>query len=164
MSNITVRNKENGGAPSRIEWEPARLMRDLLRWDPFREMAPAFPMAPAMDFAFAPAFEIRETRDAYVFKADMPGVEEKDLDITRTGNRLTIGGKREAEQEEKGDNYFARERSYGSFVRTFTLPEGIDVEHIQAELKGGVLTLVIPKTPEAQPKKIGLKGVFTKKS
>jgi HSP20 family protein len=163
MSNIIVK-KENGGAvPARMtEWDPFRAARELFRWDPFHEMAPFGFLTEGAPFT--PAFEVKETKESYLFKADLPGVKEADLDITRTGNRLTVSGKREAEKEERAETYYAYERSYGSFTRSFTLPEGIDGEHIRADLKDGVLTLVIPKTPEAQPKKISLKSLFEKKS
>lgn len=82
---------------------------------------------------------------------------ERDLEVTRTGNRLTVHGKRESDREEKSDTYYAMERTYGSFTRTFTLPEGVDGEHIQAALDKGVLTIHVPKLPEAQPQKIALK-------
>ena len=159
MANITVR-KENGGAlVPRVEWEPRRWMRDLLRWDPFREMAPSFPTLPSFEpLMFSPAFDVKETKDSYVFTADLPGLEEKDLEITRTGNRLTVSGKREEEHEEKAENYYTRERSYGSFTRSFTLPDEIDPEHIHADLKSGVITIVVPKTAQAQPKKIAIKS------
>jgi HSP20 family protein len=161
MSSIIVRNREGAPAqPSRQDWDPMRWARDLLRWDPFREMMPSFPTA---ELAFAPAFEVKETKDGFVFKADVPGVKEQDLDITHTGNRLTITGKREAEHEEKSDTYYASERSYGSFTRAFTLPDGVDGDHVRAELNAGVLTIVVPKLPEAQPKKISV-GTPVKKS
>ena len=151
---IMVRNKESGGVPQRREsWDPAGWARELLRWDPFREIMPALSTT---EFAFTPAFEIKETKDGYLFKADLPGVQEKELEVTRTGNRLTVSGKREAEHEETGETFYAMERSYGSFTRVFTLPEGIDGDHIRAELKDGVLTLLVPKTPETQPKKISV--------
>jgi HSP20 family protein len=70
---------------------------------------------------FVPDFEVKETKEGFVFKADVPGIKEKDLEITMTGNRLTISGKREAEMEERSDTYYACERSYGSFTRAFTL-------------------------------------------
>jgi len=160
MANITVR-ENTGLAPSqRSEWDPIRRLGDLLRWDPFREMSPFVQQGTAA--IFAPAFEVMETKAAYVFKADLPGVKEDDIDITHVGNRLTIAGKREEEREEKADTYYAYERSYGNFTRSFTLPDGIDAEHIRAELKEGVLQLVVPKTPQAQPKKISLKGLFEK--
>ena len=155
MADITV--KGNGGASvARSEWDPARWMRDLLRWDPFREMSASLPGIPSLEFA--PAFEIKEDKDGYVFTSDLPGVAEKDIEVSRTGNRLTISGKREAEHEEKTDTYYARERSYGSFARSFTLPDGVDGEHIRADLKDGVLRVVVPKKPEAQPQKISIKS------
>jgi HSP20 family protein len=161
MANITVQ-KKNGGQPeslARREWEPFRAMRDLLRWDPFREMAPI----PSNEIpAYAPAFEVKETKDSFVFKADVPGVKEQDLEVTTTGNRLTVSGKRENEKEEKEDNYYAYERSYGSFTRSFTLPEQADTADIHAELKGGELTIVIPKTAAAVAKKIPVAGEKTK--
>lgn len=104
--------------------------------------------------AFYPSFEVKETEKAYVFKADVPGVKEGDLEVTVTGNRLTVSGKRESEKEEKTDTYYTCERSYGSFSRSFTLPEGTDVGAVTADLKDGVLTVALPKRPEVQPKKI----------
>jgi HSP20 family protein len=165
MGNITVK-KENGPraqiatAMPTTEWEPARWMRGLLSWDPFREMAPF----PAIEerFTFAPAFEVKENKDGYVFKADVPGVKDKDLEVTVTGNRLTVGGKRENEVEDKGDTYYTYERTYGSFSRSFTLPEGADVGNVYADLKEGVLTLTVPRLPETQPKKIEVKTPATK--
>jgi len=154
MANIIVRDNNAGREVARREWEPSRWTRELLRWDPFREMLPSVAMP---EPAFSPAFEIKETKDGYVFKADLPGVAETDLEITRTGNRLGISGKRESEHEDKGDTFYAYERSYGSFTRTFTLPDGIDGEHTHADLKDGVLTVVVPKLPEAQPQKIAIK-------
>ena len=157
---ITVR-KENQNRPLAAapapaqDWEPMRMMRSLFGWDPFREMAPFWNEERA---TFAPAFEIKETKDAYVFKADMPGVKEQDLEVSLTGNRLAISGKREGEKEDKGERYYTYERSYGSFTRSFTLPDGVDGEKIAAHLDGGVLTLSVPKKPEVQAKKIDVKG------
>jgi HSP20 family protein len=156
MANITIRR--NGGQITPAiptEWEPRRLFRELLHWDPFREMAPVFAEERA---AFMPAFEVKETKEGYTFTADLPGVKEQDLEITMTGSRLSISGKRESEKEEKSDTYYTCERTYGSFLRSFTLPDGIDTEHFRAELKEGVLNLVVPKRPEAQPKKIQVKA------
>ena len=153
MADLTVQKKAPSEAPmiARREWDPFRVMREMLRWDPFREMAPAMP---AETLVYAPAFEVKETKDAFVFKADLPGVKESDLEVSLVGNRLGISGKRESEKEEKADTYYALERSYGSFTRSFTLPADIDSEHIKAELKSGELTLVVPKAPAAVAKKI----------
>lgn len=155
MADITVR-KRNGGemqVPAlRREFEPFRLMREMLGWDPFREIAPL--ISSAGSAGFSPAFEVKETKEGYVFKADVPGVKDPDVEVTVTGNRLTISGKREAEKEEKEDTYYAYERSYGSFTRTFTLPAEVDTAHVKAELKAGELTVVVPKTPAAVAKKV----------
>ena len=157
MANITIRKDNNTNQPAPVSgWDhPFRMMRDLMGWDPFREMAPFMPQLPA---GFAPSFEIKETKEGFVFKADVPGIKENDLNVTMTGNRLTIAGKREAEKQEQTDTYYTYERSYGDFSRAFTLPEGIDANSVHADLKDGVLTVSIAKTPEAQPKKIAVQG------
>jgi len=147
--------KKNGGQMT--ELDPLRAMRDLLRWDPFREMAPMFPSFAALDrSAFNPSFDVTESKDAYLFKADVPGVKKEDIEIATTGNRLQISGKRDSEQETKDDTIYTYERQHGSFMRSFTLPEGADLEHAKSELKEGVLTLSIPKKPGAQAKKIAI--------
>lgn len=157
MADIQV--KKNGPrqtapmAPAAQPWEPARWLSRMMAWDPFREMTPFFPDE---RMAFEPAFEIKETKDAYLFKGDVPGIKDSDIDVSLNGSRLTISGKREAEKEEKGDAYYTYERSYGSFSRAFTLPDGIDGGAISADLKDGVLSVVVPKKPEAQPKKIAI--------
>ena len=135
-------------------------MRELLAWDPFQEMTRAWPNEP--ELGFVPHFEVRETGDGYVFKADLPGINDEDLEINLTGNRLTISGKREAEQRNESDRFYAYEVQYGSFTRSFTLPDGVDTEHVKADLKNGVLSLHIPKRAEAQPRKITLGGAKTK--
>ena len=91
-----------------------------------------------------------------MFKADVPGIKTEDLEISTAGNRLQITGKRDAEHETKTDTVYTFERQYGSFTRTFTLPDGADLEHAKSELKDGVLTLVIPKKPNAQARKIAI--------
>lgn len=138
-----------------VEWNPMRTMQELLRWDPFREMAPlAVPaLEPAM---FSPSFEVVENQDAFLFKADVPGIKKEDLEITTTGNRVQIAGKRDQEHESKRGTVYAYERQYGSFTRSFTLPDGADFEHAKSELKDGVLTLAIPKKPGALAKKIAI--------
>lgn len=156
MATIAVQRETGpqGQLPAKIgrEWDPFRTMRELLRWEPFAEMMPSYRALEGA--AFAPDFEVKETKESFVFTADLPGVKEGDLDIRLTQNRLSISGKRESEKTEKGDQYYTTERSYGSFTRAFTLPEGVDADKIRAELKSGVLTLVIPKKPEVMPKKI----------
>jgi HSP20 family protein len=134
--------------------EPFRVFRDLLRWDPFRE-----PMWLAdRDSAFVPSFEVKETPAAYIFKADLPGIKEEDLDVQLLSNRLTVSGKRESEKKEDNETYHLYERSYGAFSRTFTLPEEVSAAKVDAHLQNGVLTLTVMKNPEAQPQKVRVKS------
>jgi len=153
MANIEVR-KHAGTTTTqpttRERMHPLRMMRDLMNWDPFREMTPAWPEIAE----FSPAFDVTETKDAYVFKADVPGVKENDIEVTVNGTRLTVTGKRDEEKEEKTERQYTYERSYGSFTRSFTLPEGIDAASTHADLQDGVLTLTVRKSQEAQSKKI----------
>lgn len=145
-----------------FELEPFRRLRDWMGWDPFGEMSRIWPAEERL--TFAPAFEVIETKEAYLFKADVPGVKEDEIDISITGNRLTVAGKREEENKEESDRYYAYERHYGAFTRSFTLPEGVDIDNIRSELASGVLTLVLPKTPEIQAKRIPVKTVKTAKA
>lgn len=139
--------------------DPFSIMRDLMRFDPFGVMMP-FQAAERM---WTPQFEVRETNDAFLFTADVPGLKEDDLEVHLTGNRLAISGKREREEEEReGDTVYAYERSFGSFHRAFTLPDNADTDHVRAELEKGVLTLVVPKRPGAQPKKIQISTTGSK--
>jgi HSP20 family protein len=167
MSNIAIRRQNDDKplttASGPTVWDPWRTMRSLLAWDPFREMS-AFPAFEERVAAFNPAFDIKETKDGYHFKADLPGIQDKDLEVTVTGNRLTVSGKRDEEKEEKGERYYTYERSSGSFSRSFTMPDGTDCEHLQASLDKGVLSIVVPKKPEVQPKKIAVKTEQTPKS
>jgi len=141
------------GSPT---WDPFNALGEFMRWDPFREIAP-ISLKERMP-EFDAAFEIKETKESYLFKADVPGIKESDLTINLGGNRLTVSGKREAEKQQETETYFSYERSYGSFTRSFTLPEGIDAEKVNANLKDGVLTIAVPKKPEAQPKKVAIKA------
>ena len=146
----------NEGSPQ-SRWrglDPFELMREIFQWGPESGLIPGA----SKEAGFIPSFDVKETKDAYVFQADLPGVKEEDIDVSLTGSRLTVSGKREAESTEKEEQYYAWERSYGSFARSFTLPEGVDANQVHAELKDGVLKLVLPKKPEVQAKRISLKG------
>ena len=145
--------KKNGGQLA--EWSPLRAMREMLRWDPFREMAPIFPsFAASEQLAWNPSFDVTKNKDSYLFKADVPGIKKEDLEITTTGNRIQISGKRDTETEKKTDTIYTYERQCGSFVRSFTIPDGADLDHAKSDLKDGVLTLVIPKLASSQTKKV----------
>ncbi len=145
MANIQV--KKNGPqqgqlSPTTPAMDPSRWFSRMMGFDPFREM---MPLLSEERFTFDPAFEVRETKDGFLFKADVPGVKANDLDVSVMGNRIQISGKREAEKEDRSDTFYTYERSYGSFTRSFTLPEGIRAEEINADLRDGVLSVLIPK-------------------
>lgn len=160
MANIVRRTGTERMPVTRREMmSPFRMMEDLLNFDPFRTMSPYMAGREPSEMAFIPAFEVKETKDGYLFKADLPGVKESDLDIQLSGNALTVSGRREAEERDESETWYAYERSYGSFTRTFTLPEGADADNAKAELREGVLTVMVPKRPEMQPKKISVKAM-----
>ncbi|HET7754056.1 MAG TPA: Hsp20/alpha crystallin family protein [Anaeromyxobacteraceae bacterium] len=153
MANLIRRQSSGSMDPSRA-FDPFEVMRDLIGWDPFAELGTGRGVA-----GFVPSFDVKETKDAYVFTADLPGVRESDLELSLTGSRLTISGRREEEKKEEDDRWYAYERRYGSFSRAFTLPDGIDGDHVQADLKDGVLRVTVPKKPEMKPRKIELKQI-----
>jgi HSP20 family protein len=137
-------------------WDPAKLIRDFMGgWDPWR--GPAATLGTMAQFA--PDFDVKETKEAYILKADVPGVREEDLVVNVAGNRLTIAGKRDAEEKRQGEAYYAIERMHGAFTRAFTLPEGADAERVQAEMKDGVLTLMVPKRPEEKTRQVPVKTI-----
>ena len=141
--------RTNNGNGNRIARDPYALARELLNWDPFFAARPAS--------AFSPAFEVKETTDSFVLRADLPGVDEKDLDIAVHNGTLTVSGSRQAEERKEGESYALYERQYGSFSRSFALPDMADGERIDANLVNGVLTLTIAKKAEAKPRKIAIK-------
>jgi HSP20 family protein len=146
------RGQEYGLDPTQT-WDPFRLMDTLLRWDPFREGRGW--AARGMD-NYYPHFDVKETPDGYWFTADLPGVKEGDLDISVTGNVLTVSGKREEERVEENAQYYAMERGHGQFTRSFSLPDGADTGNVKADLKDGVLQIQLGKRSEVQPKKISI--------
>lgn len=127
--------------------EPFSLMRNLLRWDPSEGLT-------TEGRTYLSSFDVFETPEGYRFVADLPGIKREDLDINLTGNRLTISGKREAPKAGEKETFFIQERPHGTFCRTFNLPDGIDGGSVRADLKDGVLNILIPKVPEVQPRKI----------
>jgi HSP20 family protein len=106
-----------------------------------------------------PAVDISEKEKDYEVTAELPGMEEKDIDVKFADGMLTIKGEKKEEKEEKKKDYYLSERRYGSFQRSFQVPEGVDAEKIEASFKNGVLTVTLPKTAEAQKqaKKIAIK-------
>ena len=151
--------------PGRTEWEPGRIMRALLSWDPFHELSPSYlPSFGGGEQQLMTAFDVKDTPEAFIFQADVPGVQEKDLEIQLHGNRLTIRGKRETEQKKSGETYYTYERSFGSFARTFTLPDSADTEAVKADLKDGVLNVTVPKKAKEQPRTIAVNKPQSMKS
>ena len=143
-------------------------MTSITRWDPFRsvstfqeQMNRVFedtffrgrPDESALT-SWAPAVDIYETEHELVVKADVPDVNEKDLDVRVENNLLTIRGERKFEKSVSEDNYLRVERSFGSFSRSFSLANTVNTEAIKAEYRNGVLTLHIQKREEAKPKQI----------
>jgi HSP20 family protein len=124
MANLIKRENRDvtRSASPELRLDPFRMMDALLRWDPFRGDWGG--SNPSLDFV--PRFDVKETKEAYVITADLPGVRDDELDVSLSGNMLTISGKREDEHREEGETYYAMERSYGTFARTFTLPDGGD--------------------------------------
>ncbi|MBI2485698.1 MAG: Hsp20/alpha crystallin family protein [Deltaproteobacteria bacterium] len=104
--------------------------------------------------AWSPAVDIHENNDSFVVKADLPAVNKDDIQIDLKDNTLTLKGEKKFENKVSKDNYIRVERSYGTFVRSFTLPQNVDAEKIKATYKDGVLELTLPKKEEAKPKQI----------
>lgn len=135
----------------------------LSLWNPFSELmrfGESDERWPFGQYAqrFSPAVDIREEKDAIVIAAELPGMKPEDVNVSLDGNLLTISGERKFEHEQKGEGFRRIERSYGSFSRSFTLPDTVAVEKLEAELKDGVLNVRLPKTEKAQPKRIAVKS------
>ena len=106
--------------------------------------------------SFVPRIESAVREQTLYVKADLPGIDPKDVEVTVEGNQLTLRGERKAEQEGSEGGYGHREVQYGSFVRSFTIPEGVKAEEIQAQYRNGVLELAIPLPAAMQPKKVNI--------
>src|SRR5574337_112658 len=145
----------------------------LVRWDPFRELEevsnrlnrmfarPASHTSNGKETMivadWTPSVDISETATEYQITAEIPDVKKEDVKVTLEDGVLTIQGTRRQENEEKGKKFHRVERSYGSFVRTFSLPDVVEVENVKAEFKDGVLNLHLPKSEKAKPKTIEVK-------
>ena len=139
----------------------------ITRWDPFRDVVALQNRvnslfrdfseggdSPLTTASFVPAVDIYEDAQRVTLKLEVPGVDEKDLDIRVENNTLTVKGERKFEKEEKEENFHRIERRYGSFYRAFTLPSSVDTENVQASYNAGVLKVELKKKAEAQPKQI----------
>lgn len=145
-------------------WNPLRMM------DPLREFR-AFPFGglledafaplrmnlPALPEAWMPRTDIRETEKEYILDISLPGVRKEDVKVEVKDDILSINGERKSEKEEKGKAWLRRESSYGSFQRSFTLPEGLHTEDVKAAFKDGVLTLTMRKPAEVKSRGVSIK-------
>jgi HSP20 family protein len=119
----------------------------LMKWNPFRELD-------AMNDAWSPAVDVFETDNEIVIKAELPGMNAKDIDIRLENNTLLLKGKRRFEKETRNENYHRVERSYGNFSRGFSLPAFVDETRVRAEYKDGLLKVILPKKEAARSKEI----------
>jgi HSP20 family protein len=155
-----------------------RIAMSLIRWDPSRELED---MGDRLNRVFAgfgrpglargseagrealtvpdwaPMVDITETDDEYLIKAEIPEVKREDVKVSVENGVLTLQGERKQEKEEKGKKFHRVERYYGSFMRTFTVPDNVDETKVRAEFKDGVLNVHLPKTEKAKPKAIEVK-------
>jgi len=144
-------------------------MTVITRWDPLREFATIQDRMNRLfrdsyanegreealsNTAFAPPVDVYEDEHSVTLKIEVPGIDEKDIDVRIENNTLTVHGERKFEKEEKEENYRRVERQYGSFTRTFTLPNTVDQESVQANYDKGVLKVKLAKKAEAKPKQI----------
>jgi HSP20 family protein len=139
-----------------------------MRWDPFRDLnvlqdrmnrlfedAGRWPNGePAATTSWSPAVDIFETEGEIVVKAELPGMDRKDIALNLEKNVLTLRGERRLEKETKEENYHRIERAYGGFSRAFSIPATVDEEKIRADYKDGVLKIILPKKEQVKPKQI----------
>ena len=144
---------------------------DIMEWKPFKEVTK---LRSEMDRlwddyfgpgrrafkaeSWVPSVDVSETDDKIVVKAEIPGMDSKDIDISLSGDILTIKGEKKSEREEKEENYHLVERSYGTFARSLRLPVGVEADKIEASYKQGVLTVTCPKKEEVKAKPIEIKA------
>jgi HSP20 family protein len=136
---------------SRIEREMEEMFSPFSRWWPFGGLT-------ERERAWMPPLDMVERKDELVLRADLPGLQEKDIEVSVAEGTLTIRGERKEEHEEKEGQYYYAERSFGAFVRSVPLPAGVDAEQVKATFKNGVLEVHLPRTKEAKGKKIEIEA------
>jgi HSP20 family protein len=134
---------------------PSERLRELWNWTPFRSMGSALG-----DLMISPRADMTESDKEYVVTVELPGMDEKDIELTVTENSISLKGEKKSEQEVTEKGYHLTERSYGRYQRSFAVPAGVDVEKVKATFSKGVLSLNLPKTKEARakPRKIEVKS------
>ena len=137
-------------------YNPARNLRELRRsFDLFNSLLDDFvPMTGATEGSFTPAINTREGKFAYHIEVDLPGMSKEDINISVEDNNLIISGERKIKEEIKEENYYKIESSFGSFSRSFSLPEDVDIENIHAQSEDGVLEIVVPKLEKEEVEKV----------
>ena len=163
MSDVTTKlpiKTEKSATPAQAGWTPFEsLRREIDRlFDDFHPFSWRLPAVPKVElpgltgtnWAIAPAIDLVEKETEYEITAELPGLEQKDVEVRLSNHTLTITGEKKEEKEEKRKDYYLSERRYGSFHRSFQLPEGVDPAKVDATFSKGVLTVKLPKTAEAQ--------------
>ena len=156
--------------PVKLPVKPENVSAAPVRWTPFENLRreidrlfedfgggfwrpafarSAFDVVPST-WSAVPAVDVSDTEKAYEITAELPGIDEKNVEVKVANNVLTIKGEKQEEKEEKKKDYYLRERNFGSFERSFQIPDGVDNDKIEAKFKKGVLTVVLPKKVEAQ--------------
>lgn len=160
---LPIKNEKPAAPAQQAAWAPFdSLKREIDRifddFHPFGWRLPVtrstfdfeLPRLPSTGWPLAPAIDVAEKEKEYEITAELPGLDEKDVEIKLSNHTLTIKGEKKEEREERQKDYYLSERRYGSFHRSFQLPEGIDANKIDATFTKGVLTVKLPKTAEAQ--------------
>jgi HSP20 family protein len=142
-----------------IRWEPARELQ-AIQQEMNRLFGSAYPQGNGSNGSnvsrWIPPMDVAEDEEHFVVRADLPGVEEGDVNVELEDNVLTISGERKSDIEERKEGYHRIERAYGTFSRSLTLPEGIDPEGIRASFNKGVLDVRIPKPEQRKPRKVAI--------
>jgi HSP20 family protein len=148
---ITKRNQNSG-------WDPAgeldRIRREIDSM--FGLKGPSMFSDGLFDRSVSPAVDVVETEDDYRVMADLPGISQKDIDVTIADNVLTIKGEKRIEEKKEGTKVYRKENWEGGFQRTLSLPKGVDQSKIDASMKNGVLTIILPKREEVKPRQISV--------
>jgi HSP20 family protein len=149
------------------------MIMNIVKYDPFRELrnlqddmtrlftgvSPSgFNREEMMHGAWSPSVDIYEEKDNLVLEAELPGMKRDDFELTIENNVITLSGERKFEKKTEGDNYHRVERSYGSFTRSFTLPQNVTADGAKAEFNNGILNVTLPKREETKARKIEVTG------
>ncbi|HET9105351.1 MAG TPA: Hsp20/alpha crystallin family protein [Solirubrobacteraceae bacterium] len=142
-----------------IRWEPVAELNTIQNemnrlFNTFFDQPAAAAGGGAANARWVPAMDLVETADHYVLRADLPGMSEEDVTVQLEGNLLTISGERKPDGERLEEGYFRIERAFGSFVRSLTLPDGVDPGQVQAHFDRGVLEIQIPKPEQRKPRQV----------